>query len=95
LAQETDLWISFAAIVRLVGKDRDIKDSPAAKANKPVDCVTLTPLRSAKDFAEIFRFSTDESEILCLFAGGVDIVGDEPRLDGIGLVSRGKGLLSR
>jgi hypothetical protein len=24
------------------GKDRDIKDSPAAQVNKPVDCVTLT-----------------------------------------------------
>lgn len=25
-----------------IGKDRDIKDSPAAQANKPVDCVTMT-----------------------------------------------------
>jgi hypothetical protein len=27
LAQETDLSVSFPAIVRLVGKDRDVKDS--------------------------------------------------------------------
>jgi len=44
---------------------------------------------------ELANLRAGESEIFCLLAGGVEIAGDEPRFDGIGVVFLGVDVCDR